>query len=115
MGAVGWYVVEHVGRSYEDDIGAALEACHEAATAVDGILADPEPGAYVDDFASDAVVVRVQYWVANPRDQNVFAIRSAFAREVKARPEAAGITISPPSKRDLEGRIELAGDHRGDN
>jgi small conductance mechanosensitive channel len=54
-------VVEHVGLSYEDDIEAALAACRAAAGSVDGIMADPEPATYVDEFGGDAVVVRIQY------------------------------------------------------
>jgi small conductance mechanosensitive channel len=73
-------------------------------------MADPEPAAYVDEFGGDAIVVRIQYWVGNPRDRDVLALRSAYARELKERLEAAAVTISPPSKRDLEGRIELAED-----
>jgi small conductance mechanosensitive channel len=48
--------------------------------------------------------------VVNPRDRGVLALRSAYARGLKERLEAAEMTISPPSKRDLEGRIELAED-----
>lgn len=65
----------------------------------------PTPKAYVDDFGSDAVVLRIHYWIADPRRRDIFAVRSAYARRIKPRLEAAGVTVSPASKRGLQGRI----------
>lgn len=100
-------VVEHVTIAYEDDIDIAIEHLKATADELEDILSDPAPRAYVDDFAPDAVDIRVHYWVENPRERDVFQIRSAFAKEVKSRLETADITISPASKRALEGRIAV--------
>ncbi len=100
-------VVERIGLAYEDDVDEALDRLTAAATDLSGVLDDPRPRAYVDDFGSDAVVIRVHYWISDPRRRDVFAIRSAYARAVKTSLEDAGITISPASKRDLEGRVEI--------
>ena len=98
-------VVEYVGLAYEDDVDEGIRLIEAAAAAHDGVLAEPAPAAYVDEFGSDAVVLRVHYWIENPRRKDVFEVRSAVAREVKSRLEGAGITISPPSKRELLGRV----------
>jgi small conductance mechanosensitive channel len=103
-------VVEHIGLAYEDDVDAAMAQLTAAATAVGGVLDAPTPSAYVNEFGSDAVVVRVHYWIEDPRRRDVFRIRSEYAREVKRRLDAEGITISPPSKRELLGRIAVEGD-----
>lgn len=100
-------VVDHVALAYEDDVDAALDILEAGAGAIEGVLADPPPRAYVDEFGSDAVVVRVHYWLEDPRPEDVFGVRSAYARRVKADLEAAGITISPVSKRALQGRIQV--------
>ncbi|MFB6280769.1 MAG: mechanosensitive ion channel family protein [Haloferacaceae archaeon] len=100
-------VVEHVGIAYEDDAETAMDHLRAAAADLDGVLADPAPDAYVDEFGSDAVVVRVHYWIEDPRRRDVFGIRSRYARAVKARLDAAGIEISPASKRELRGRIAV--------
>lgn len=100
-------VVEHVGLAYEDDVDAAIGHLEAAAAGVEAILDEPEPTAYVDDFGSDAVIVRVHYWIEDPRRRDIFGVRSAYARAAKARLEGAGITISPASKRDLRGRIAV--------
>lgn len=100
-------VVEHVGIAYGDDTGAAMDVLRTTAEGLDGVLADPAPDAYVDEFGSDAVLVRVHYWIEDPRRRDLFEIRSAYASEVKSRLDAAGITISPASKRELSGRIEV--------
>jgi small conductance mechanosensitive channel len=68
-------------------------------------VAEPTPKAYVDDFGSDAVVLRAHCWIEDPRRRDIFGVRSAYARTVEERLEAAGITISPASKRELLGRI----------
>jgi small-conductance mechanosensitive channel len=100
-------VVEHIGIAYEDDVDAAIEQLTAAAIEVQSVLDTPAPSAYVDEFASDAVVVRVHYWIEDPRRQDLFRIRSEYARAVKRRLDDAGISISPPSKRELLGRIDL--------
>ncbi|NHN42171.1 mechanosensitive ion channel [Halorubellus sp. JP-L1] len=100
-------VVEHIGLAYEDDVDDALDVLEEAATELDGVLADPAPSAYVETFESDAVLVRVHYWIDDPRHRDVLGIRSAYALAVKDRLERAGVTISPASKRELQGRIEV--------
>ncbi|WP_423750782.1 mechanosensitive ion channel family protein [Salinirarus marinus] len=100
-------VVERVGIAYEADAEAAVDHLRAAAERLDDVAAEPTPKAYVDEFGSDSVVVRVHYWIANPRQRDVFGIRSAYAQAVKARLEDADITISPASKRDLQGRITV--------
>jgi small-conductance mechanosensitive channel len=100
-------VVEHVGIAYEADVEAAIAHLEAAAASLDEIAMEPTPKAYVDDFGSDAVVVRVHYWVPNPRQQDLFGVRSAYAREVKTRLDGADIAISPASKRELQGRIAV--------
>ncbi len=101
-------VVEHIGLAYEDDIDEALDHLRDTAAELNGILADPTPQAYVDEFGSDAIIVRVHYWIEDPRHTNIFSIRSAYGRAVKDRLERSGITISPASERELRGRIEIA-------
>lgn len=98
-------VVEHIGLAYEDDVSVALDHLTAAADEVDAILAEPAPRAYVDEFESDAVAVRVHYWIEDPRRRDIYGIRSAYARAVKDRFDRAGLTISPASKRKLLGRI----------
>ena len=100
-------VVEHIGLSYEDDVDEAMRHLEAAAIALDKILAEPAPSVYVDELGDDAVIVRVHYWIEDPDRRDIFDIRSAYAREIKRRLDTAGITISPPSERDLQGRIEI--------
>lgn len=107
-------VVEHVGVAYEADVSDALSHLTAATEAVDDIVAEPTPKAYVDDFGSDAVVIRVHYWIENPRRLDIFGVRSAYARAAKDRLDEAGIAISPASKRELLGRIEVDGDVEGE-
>jgi small-conductance mechanosensitive channel len=107
FGRGNYRVVEHLQLAYEDDVEAALSHLEAAAVDLDGILSEPSPSVYVDELGDDAVIVRVHYWIEDPDRRGIFAIRSAYARAVKTRLENAGITISPPSQRDLQGRIGI--------
>lgn len=103
-----YQVVEQIGLAYEDDVDEALRTLEETAVALDGILDAPSPRVYVEEFGSDAVVLRVHYWLDDPDRRDVLAVRSAYARSVKTRFEAVGLTISPASKRELHGRLDVA-------
>jgi small-conductance mechanosensitive channel len=103
-------VVEHVRLAYEDDVEVATETLESVAGDVEGVLDHPAPAAYLDDLEGDAVVVGVHYWVGDPRQRDLFAVRSSFASDAKERLERAGVTVSPASKRDLQGRIEVEAD-----
>ena len=98
-------VVERFGIAYEADVGEALQELEAAAAEVPRIAAAPDPTAYVEEFGGDAVRVRVHYWLDDPEHRAVFETRSAYARAVKRRLEAAGVTLSPASKRELQGRV----------
>lgn len=102
-----YQVVEQIGLAYEDDVDEALRHLKEAAVELDTILEAPSPFVYVKEFGSDAVILCVHYWLDNPDRRDVLDIRSAYARLIKTRFEAAGLTISPASKRELLGRVDV--------
>jgi small-conductance mechanosensitive channel len=100
-------LVDRVGIPYEADTDAALAGLEAAADDPDEVAEAPSPRAFVEEFGPDSVVLRVHYWIVDPKRSDVFAVRSAYARAVESRFEEAGITISPPSKRELQGRIAV--------
>ena len=120
---LGWYVVEPVisctvrrrnrtTPTIQEAISRyvrllVLAHLRAAAAECDGVRDDPSPAAYVDEFGGDAVIVRVHYWVDDPRRRDPLAVRSAYARAVKERLDRAGIATGPASKRELRGRIEV--------
>lgn len=96
-----------VGLAYDADLSAALEHLDAATAEVDDIANEPSPRVFVDEFDPDWVTCQVHYWIAEPEHSDVFEVRSAYARAAKARLESAGFTVSPPSKRDLEGEVAV--------
>ena len=100
-------IVERIGIAYEADVDEAVEHLRAATEGIEHVAEGPSPKAYVEEFGPDAVVVRVHYWVESPQQQDLFAVRSAYARAAKTRLDAAGIAISPASKRELQGRIAV--------
>ncbi|AEN05725.1 mechanosensitive ion channel family protein [Halolamina sp.] len=99
-------IVQELGVAYDDDISEVLAHLEAVAVMTDGILAEPPPTAYVDELG-EQVSIRVSYWVDDPNRREVFATRSAYARAVKDRLESEGITISPDSSWEIQGRITI--------
>jgi small conductance mechanosensitive channel len=100
-------LVHTVAVDYNDDLSEVLHQVTEAARELDVVLTDPSPSAYVEDLADGGVSIRVHYWISNPGRRDILAVRSAYARAVKDRLEAEGITISPTTEREITGRIAL--------
>ena len=98
--------VDRISIGYDADIESTLSLLTTVTEGIDGILTDPGPSVGIEELGDDAVVLRVQYWVENPR-QNLHSVQSSFAQRVKTRLEQADVEISPASKRDLEGRIQV--------
>jgi small-conductance mechanosensitive channel len=89
-GGGDYRIVEHIGLAYEDEIDEALRYLREAAIEIDGVMEEPDPRAYVEEFGGDAVMVRVHYYIENPRHQDVFNVRSRYARKAKESLERSG-------------------------
>lgn len=104
-------VVENIGIAYEDDVEEALRQLKDTALEIDGVMQEPDPRTYVDEFGPDSVRVSVQYHIEDSpqRPGDVLDVRSKYARKAKKRLESSGITISPASKRELQGRIDVDG------
>lgn len=107
FGRGNYRVVERIELAYEDDVDRTLDLLDEVTGDVEAILEAPSPRAFVDELGPNSVVVNVHYWIEDPDRSDVVGVRSTFARAVKRRLEQAGITISPATKRDLHGRIEI--------
>jgi small-conductance mechanosensitive channel len=100
-------VDERIGLAYEADVDEALEHLRAAAEEIEAIADGPSPNAYVEELGSDSVVVGGYYWIDDPQNRDILAVRSAYVRAAKARLEAAGIDISPTSEHELQGRIAV--------
>ncbi|MFC7139532.1 mechanosensitive ion channel family protein [Halosimplex aquaticum] len=100
-------VVERVGIDYADDVDEAKAILVATARDIDAVSADPEPVAFVDELADDAVVLRTHFWLAATGQPEVADVRSRFAQAVRDRFEEAGITISPAPQQELLGRIAV--------
>ncbi len=107
FGRGDYRIIEHIGLAYEDDVDEAMARLEAAAIGLVRVLPEPAPRAYIDELGEEAVIIRVHYWIEAPDRRDVLDVRSAYARAVKSELEAADITISPPSQRDLQGRITI--------
>lgn len=102
---VRYRLLDRIGIAYDDDPAEAMAIVERVAEDLDIVADEPSPKVYVEEFAPDWVTLRVHYWISDPDRSQELGVRSALSIKVKAELEAAGFTISPPSKQDLEGEI----------
>jgi small conductance mechanosensitive channel len=100
-------IVERVRIAYDDDLETAITELEATASDFDAVIADPPPRVYAETLGGDGVELGVTYWIDEPRNRDIPDLRSRYITEAKAQLEDAGITISPASKRDLSGQIEV--------
>ena len=107
-GRVRYRLVDRIGVDYEDDVSEAMAIMERVADEHEDVAGEPSPKVYIEEFSPDWVTCRVHYWIADPERREALRIRSAYSKTVKEELEAAGIAISPPSKRDLEGEVAVS-------
>lgn len=100
-------MVVDVGIAYDDDVDLAIRALREEVEAIDGVLETPQPQVMVQELASDAVDLRVTFWLGRPSRRDVLRTRSTFIRRAKDRLEAEGVAVSPPSQHDISGSLHV--------
>ncbi len=86
-----------VGVRYDTDLERARAVMLEAATAVDGVMAEPEVLVWVREFADSAIVLDVMYWHASDI-ATLRRVRSEVAVAVKVALDAADIEIPFPQR-----------------
>jgi small-conductance mechanosensitive channel len=82
-----------VGIAYEADVVRAKQLIVEAASTADGVYADPNPMAYIDEFGDSSVDIVVRFW---HDDGERVAVRDNVAEAVKRALDTAGIDIPFP-------------------
>jgi small conductance mechanosensitive channel len=84
-----------VGIDYRDDHDAAGAILRDAAAAVEGVLADPAPNAWVVELGESSVDFEVNYWTM-PDIRSVRVTQDRVLRACKTAIEGAGMTIPWP-------------------
>jgi small conductance mechanosensitive channel len=90
-------VREPFGIAYEDDIAKARKVLLKVATAHEKVLADPQPGIYVNALGDNAVALELRAWALGP---DWVQTRFDLIEGGKLALDAAGISIPFP-QRDL--------------
>lgn len=84
-----------IGIDYRDDHDAAGALLREATAAVEGVLAEPAPNAWVVELGDSSVDFEVNYWTL-PDIRSVRSTQDRVLRACKSAVEAAGMTIPWP-------------------
>jgi small-conductance mechanosensitive channel len=100
-------VTEEVVVAYDDDVERALYELRTVAGEDDRVLEEPGPTARIRTLGENAVTLEGVFWIGDPRRVDVVEVRADFRRRVKDRFDAAGLTLGPPSGRELSGRVAV--------
>ena len=96
------------GVDYATDLDRAREVVVEALRGADGVLADPVPEAFVEEFDDSTINIACRFWHL-PRIENEWAARDEAMRAVKRAFDANGITIAFPQRVQWRADEVLAG------
>lgn len=98
---------------YDADLDVVETVLAEEVHALEDALDDPEPLVTVEALGADGVRVRAIYWLPRTARRQLPRHRSTYLRRIKVRLEEAGVSVSPPSERELSGTISVEGDETG--
>jgi len=104
---VRYRVNESIVVAYDEDIPRVTELLREAAIEDERILKKPEPAVHVERLGESAVELVARFWVVDPAETNISAVRTAFASRAKDRLAAAGVTVAPANTQELSGGITV--------
>ncbi|WP_435358824.1 mechanosensitive ion channel family protein [Haloarchaeobius sp. DFWS5] len=100
-------VTASFGVGYDDDLDLAQEVLVEEALANEEILDRPGPTVRIRELGDSAVILDSRFWISQPARTDFVRIRSDYVEAVKARYDAAGISLPAP-QRELSGTVETS-------
>ncbi len=100
-------VVESFEIGYGDDVELALRELVEVVRSDDRVLEEPDPTATLAELGPGSIRIRAVFWVDDPMDVDLVTLRSDFRRRAKSRFDEVGVTIGPPSSRELSGSVSV--------
>jgi small-conductance mechanosensitive channel len=100
-------ITEQLEIAYADDAELALMTLAETAREDDRVLDDPSPTSRIVSFGGTAPTLQAEYWVSDPMNVDLVAVRSEFRRRVKRRFDDEGLTLGPASGHELSGELAV--------
>lgn len=86
-----------VGVAYRTDLDVAQRVFEEAMASVAGVLGDPAPRAFVEEFGDSSIDFALRFW-HEPQTSVEWVVRDEVARTVNRSLKAAGIEIPFPQR-----------------
>ena len=86
-----------LGVALETDLDHVRELILRTVAGSEGVLVDPEPEAYVHEFAASSITIRVRFW-HEPEFRAVWVVRDRVARALKSELTRAGIELPFPQQ-----------------
>lgn len=100
-------LTERLVVGYGDDLASVRESLVAEATTDDRVMTDPGPVTHVTELGPGSIELTVWYWVADPADTNIAAVKSNFASRAKTRLLEENVDLAPASTQELSGALAI--------
>lgn len=104
-----YMIAEEFAVGLDDDVEAAVDLMERVAFEHERTMDRPEPSVRYGPVADGTVRLTLYYWVRDPERVVVARVRSSVVDHIVERSSAAGVTLAPPSGRELSGAIDVSG------
>ncbi|MFB6137698.1 MAG: mechanosensitive ion channel family protein [Halobacteriaceae archaeon] len=98
-------VTEDLTVAYGEDTDEVAALLTGAAAADDRVLDDPAPRVNVVDLSPSGVQVSVRFWIGDPSQTDIPAVRTALLERAREHLVAADVAVAPPAQQELSGSL----------
>lgn len=100
-------LTERITVGYTENLDAVRRTMADVAAEDPRVLTDPAPEIHVTELGGSAVEVTAWFWVDDPMEVDIAAVRTEYRMRAKQRLLDAGVTVAPPTQQDLSGKLRI--------
>jgi small-conductance mechanosensitive channel len=100
-------LTERLTVGYTDDVDAVRRTLAEIAGEDPRVRAEPAPVVHVARLGESSIELSAWFWIDDPTDVDIAALRTAFRTEATRRLLDAGVAVAPAAPRELSGRLAV--------
>lgn len=100
-------LTERLTVGYAEDLDVVRRTLADVAAEHPRVLADPAPAIHVTELGGSAIEVTSWFWVDDPMDVDIAAVRTEYRTRAKQRLLDAGVTVAPATQQSLSGELTV--------
>lgn len=100
-------LTERLTVGYTEDLDEVRRTLVDIVSEDARVLSDPAPVAHVTGLGDSAIELSAWFWVDDPTDVDIAALRTEFRTEAKRRLLETGVTVAPATPQELSGQVAV--------